>query len=103
MFTFTTPPAPGSVLKFEPDRSISHVTAQSGRPGKWFPREHTFQFLGWATVALADPAGYRLAIEPMLLVNGQMVPASLIAAALGLPAHEQAVVTAIVPVGVAVE
>lgn len=95
--TPSAPPVPGSVLRFDVDLRFSHVTVQTGRPKAWFPKEHAFQFLGWATVVQSDPAGWRAGIEPILLVEGQVVPASLIGAALGLRGDERAVVTAIVP------
>lgn len=95
-------PSPGSVLAFHVDLRFSHVTVQTGRPKAWFPKEYAFQFLGWATVVqTAEPGGWRAGIEPMVLVEGRMVPTSLIGQALGLRSDEQARVTAIMPLQVA--
>jgi hypothetical protein len=94
----TTPPSSGSVIRFDIDLRFSHAVVEIGRPGKWLVREGVFPFLGWALVTQAvDGGGWRAGIEAMLLVNGQVVPSSLIATVLVLRDGEQAVVTQIVP------
>lgn len=88
-FTLPSLPEPGSVLAFHPD--VRDLWAVVNAPANKFFRhqQHRLQLLGWAQVVHAgDAGGYRIEVEPMLLVNLWPTPASQLHRRLGLRADE---------------
>lgn len=86
------PIADGSVLHFFTSPQFVYVVVDAPANKMWRGKQYNLPFLGWGQVVHADGGGFRLDVEPILLVGAVAVPGSRLHAVLGLRADEHVVI-----------